>query len=1256
MLEILEAGCILNNRYEIRDLILCDEKEVHYLVEDLNPPHEQLTVKEIIPHSQRELDGTPEFWNRLSVLSETSHPNLVKIYEFFSEIPEGKSDKRHYIVMETVKGRTLQDIFQMDLHEEPLPTKMLLKHMVKVCSALKYLNTQHSPPAAFGVLKPKYIMLTPERQIKLFNYGLGSLLRTGVCSKVPGFAALEQITQGVIDEKTDIFSLAATMHYLLTGRNPEDNPRGFDPITDYNQDVTPELNELILKCLSPEPKKRPGLQEVSNFLLRLSMGKRPKSLLSPLSAQIAGPDKVTDVVASIKEKLSKKHIIPPSVISEKPPLKDKKKKEEKEQVEELYDFSTEIAEPEQPETVDKVDIFTLSKEEKPVPPASVPTTEQKTPDLPQELSDDKFMEEVKSKFQSAPKRGTRRFDVKHFMATAEALKSKRGESPENLAETEMAEQKAKESRQKSAELFARLTAGKKPSPTEEIFPENVSTMEETPATEDPSPHKEVETPGVEETLLFTKETKPVPPSTVSTPSIPEKSAKTEDQTVTEVEGKKELSLAQKLAQKYARKKQDDKEQKADTGELIKETIRKPQIAGDWKEQKRAMCQPKPDTPPILSPLKEGTVLKNRYEIAEVIHTDCYGAVYMALDLEEDEESGTDARRAIKEIQYKPPSDNYRLGERIISNFVRVAGKLKNLDHPNLVKIKDYFFNYSGDRSTLRLFIVMELVEGYTLEHIIKTHLQKQSRISSETTFAMVTKVCEALYYLHTQKPPVTSGFLNVKNILISYNGDVKFLNYGLREIFIVEQELVYPYYGILGYVAPEQTGLDITNTKSDIFALGATIYYLLTGINPEQKPYEFVPARKVNPYISPNVEELIELCIKVNPAERGNIKLIKEKMGKIKLVELDSSLMEQQKEAQEKRKASMGEMGNITPLTFEFAKFFAKYAAIIITIVTLIIGGYIGVNWYANRTVKGPKLYILSKSDKIIKILDLNTKKINQEINIPFKGTILAGTLKKKQLLITDGSTIYIIDTVSKKITGKFSGGMDISFMLLSPDETKLYLLSNKANKFKVIDLMSKSFIAEKDILPGSVDAALTADGGKFFIINNSGDQSFLSIYETSSWNLLNKITIAKSPDNIDITSNGEKAFIVYKSEDSIGIVDISSSKIEMKKLGSDTDRAGPIKIKVSPKNDELYVLNLTRKEIATIKIADFVTKTRIPLEGYPNSMVLFPVETAYIYTSQINNIGKRSYYIDIIDIANSKLLSRIQIKTSINHMAISED
>lgn len=1222
MSEMLNAGCILSNRYEIRDLIICDEKEVHYLVEDLDPPHEQLTLKEFIPHSEKEIEGNEVFWKRLSTISEVRHPNLIKIYEYFTEIPEGKSDKRHYVVMEYIKGRTLQDIFQTDLHEEPLPIKVLMKHMIKVCGAMKYLNTQHTEPVPFGVLKPKYIILTPDRQIKLFNYGLGSLLRTGFCSKTPGFSPIEQIAKGIMNEKTDVYSLSATMYYLLTGRNPEKYPGAFSQVSHYNKEASPELNEFIARCLSPRQEERPGLQEVSNFLLQFSMGKRPKSIFalspgqSPPNKSAPTPDKVDKFVTNIKEKLSKK-----SFSFSKSPHTEETSPQEEVKIDKISDFSAHIAEPSEAPEVKPVDIFTLS-DEKP----AVPDLEKTISYDEEEISDDTGL---KGKFHSAPKRGTRRFDVKHYMAAAEALKIKK-EDIDTSSSPALAAQKAKESREKSAELFAKLTSKLPPMKTLPSVPEK-------PAVSIEEDKKDIEEkPGEEKKI-----------------NMGEKPGE-----------EKKTSLAQKLAQKYARKKQDEKGQDTQSGELpppqsIKKGPSPKGLASDWKEQKQSLCQSKPDTPPLLPPLQEGTSIKDRYEIAEIIHQDYSGAIYMVLDTsEQDNTGGQEVSKIIKEIQYKPPKENPRLGEKIISNFVKLGGKLKNLNHQNLIKVTDYFFNYSGDRSIIRLFIVMEMVEGYTLEEIIKSHLEKQSRMPSTTVFAILTKVCEAIYYLHSQKPPITAGDLNPKNILISYNGEVKFINYGLREIFLVEQELVFPIYGTIGYFAPEQTGVDITNTKADVFALGSTIYYLLTGINPEKQPYEFTPVRKINPYISGNVEAIVELCVRINPAERGDINLIRERMNKITMVELDSSLLEKQKEMQDKRKASMEEIGNITPLTIELGKLFLKYGLIAAVIVCLLTGGYFGYNYYKNIPTKGKKIYISMSSEKTLTILDINKNIINQKINLSFESNLVLGALKKKQLFITDkNSIVYLIDTTSNKPSGnflaKFDSGIKITSMALSPDETKLYLLSSNNNKFKVIDLTTKSSIAEKDIPINSSGSALSPDGKHFYIINSNEKNSFLTTINTDKFDIANEIPIKEGA--YDIAAGDQKVFILYNKTDELGIVDTGTGKVDIKKISTDSEQLSPVKVMVGSNNQELYLLNQKTQEIAFMQISDLTIKEHFKLPGYPVEFIINPGGYIYVYITELGNQGKRYYSIVVFDKNNKKIVNKIPLQNYADKITLGE-
>ena len=1261
MLDILNAGCILRERYEVRDLIFCGEKDAFYLVEDLNPPHEELAIREFIPCSRDEEEGRKEFWNRVKDICEVTHPNLLENFDFFSEIPEGKSNKRHYIVTEYIKGRTLQEIFQMDLREEPVPMKMLLKHMLKVCAALKHLNSL-TPPVPFGVLKPSHILLTPDRRIKLFNYGLGNLLRTGFCNRTPGFASPEQVNKGLIDEKSDVFSLGSTMHYLLTGKNPEKEPNKFPPVSDYNSDVNPEVEDFISRCLSQRPSQRPKLKECSTFLLNNYMGRNKKT---PPPRPAPPPPPPPEIPANTGN-------------------------------ERVIEFVPQIeATIEEPSVIEFVgaDLFSLSDEkEEPAPPASskVETRKPQSPRRRVSSSMDES-EQYKKQFQKTiKKRGTRKFDASHFMAAREAMAKKGIESP-------LASIKAKESIQKSADLLARIASTKKlkkppsmpgkktMSPDVPIKPDGAFPGRETMSPDVPVkptmplPSRETMSPDIP-----VKPTMPLPeqsaepsigPSVRPTMPLPEKTPQEEavlpeETPAPPAAGEKPqkggMSLAEKLALKYKKQKEErdqliasgeyeesSQAQKTDPGtQKINYGTQKISSMADWKERVKVLCQPKPEAPPVLEPLKEGTVIKNRYEIAELINKDCYGAVYMAFDRQE--QDSEKAIRAIKEIQFKPPSGNHKLGEKVLSNFVRFGNKLKKLDHPHLIKVKDYFFSYSGDRSTIRLFLVMEFIEGYTLEDVIKTHQQKNSKIPAVTIFALITKVCDALDYLHTGSPSRAHTDLNPGNILLTYSGEIKLINYSLREIFLVDNELVYPFYGTLGYFAPEQTGYDFNNTKADVFALGAITYYLLTGINPEKRPYEFVPVKKINPYISQNVEEMIESCIKIDAQKRTTIKKVKDTISKIKLVELDASLLEKQKAMSDKRKASMAELGNVAPLSGVLLKIALIYVIPIILGIGLIGGAYFAYDYYMNKPTKGPKLFVVMNSEKLIREIDLKSNRFTgRTIKLNSKCDNIIASSSKKQAFVTDGTKLYTVDTeeTNKCLTGTLEIGMPLSFMTLSPDGTKLYLLSNKKNKLKGVDIVTKTIMGEISVPDGPVGACVSYDEKEVYVINNL-KENFLTIVDTDVFKIKKKIPVDKSPADITVTKDGT-VFITHKSEDIISAINITTGKKEIISTQKDNSKKSqPTKLLLN--GNELYVINQHLKEVIVINTQTKNITDRITFDGYPRDLKILD-NKLYIY--ELEAVGvKRKYFIIVMDTTTKEIIEKIPLEGTIIDMAVGED
>lgn len=332
------------------------------------------------------------------------------------------------------------------------------------------------------------------------------------------------------------------------------------------------------------------------------------------------------------------------------------------------------------------------------------------------------------------------------------------------------------------------------------------------------------------------------------------------------------------------------------------------IAPDWKEKKIACYKKKSKAAPIFSPLPKDTKLNERYKIMELIHSDCYGCVYRVTDLKEKNKDL--ASRAIKEIQYSLSDCNNLSGLQEAMNMLkRIASFLQDMSHPFLTKIYDYFFDID-EKKGARFFIVMELVEGRPLEDILAEYKKEGTSMSAKHIFKIISNICDAMYYSHNKKPfPI--AFINLKpsNIIVADDDSLKFINYGMGRI-IINPDSTSEYRGTLGYSAPEQKGVDFTNTKADIFAFGVTLYYLLSGINPEEYPYEFKSIKDTKPFISDKVENFIFKCVNVHPEDRPLIQEVRETIKGFDFFELDTST-EESKKIEEKRKKIEGSKARI---------------------------------------------------------------------------------------------------------------------------------------------------------------------------------------------------------------------------------------------------------------------------------------------------------------------------------------------------------
>ena len=240
-------------------------------------------------------------------------------------------------------------------------------------------------------------------------------------------------------------------------------------------------------------------------------------------------------------------------------------------------------------------------------------------------------------------------------------------------------------------------------------------------------------------------------------------------------------------------------------------------------------------------LRPGDVLKKRYRIVKQLGQGGFGTVYRAEDL------SLKTTCALKENL-----DNWEDAQR---QFKREALLLAKLRHTNLPRVIDYFFMPLQGQ-----YLVMDFVEGYNLQEIIE---RVKHPLFEKEVLDWIDQICDALIYLHSQTPPIIHRDVKPANIKITPSGKAMLVDFGVAKIYdpniktTIGARAVTP-----GYSPVEQYGHGSTDTRADIYALGATLYALLTGKRPPESIARITgdvlePPSQLNPSISHHVERSI---------------------------------------------------------------------------------------------------------------------------------------------------------------------------------------------------------------------------------------------------------------------------------------------------------------------------------------------------------------------------------------------------------------
>jgi WD40 repeat protein len=248
----------LNRRYHIIKQVGKGGFGAVYMAADLPFGNRVVAIKEMSQSglSQQDLiEATNAFTREAMMLASLSHPNLPRIYEQFTELG------RWYLVMDFIEGETLEE-YVSKAPRGYLPLNEVLDTGIQLCTVLDYLHTRF-PPIIFRDLKPANVMRTPDGHLYLIDFGIARHFKPGQTTDTialgsPGYAAREQYSkaQAQTTPRSDIYSLGATLHQLLTGDDPSSMPFQFAPV--QSQPVPVGLETLIMQMVELDARDRPS--------------------------------------------------------------------------------------------------------------------------------------------------------------------------------------------------------------------------------------------------------------------------------------------------------------------------------------------------------------------------------------------------------------------------------------------------------------------------------------------------------------------------------------------------------------------------------------------------------------------------------------------------------------------------------------------------------------------------------------------------------------------------------------------------------------------------------------------------------------------------------------------------------------------------------------------------------------------------------------------------------------------------------------
>lgn len=287
----LEPGTTLSNRYLIQNVVGLGGMGAVYRARDLHFPNVNkiVAVKEMVNLARDEIVRNTivrNFEREANILATLDHRAIPRIYDYFTH------NERSYLILEYIRGSNLDEV--LNETEGFLPEERVVQWALELCDVLSYLHAHQPEPIIFRDIKPSNVMVNHHGHIVLVDFGIAKPFQgqqRGTMIGTEGYSPPEQY-RGEANHLADIYALGATIHHLLTRRDPRLEPPfsfGERPIRQINPSVSPGLEQVINKALQYEPHDR--YQTAAEMKAALTATARETGILKKIQPAYAGTNR-----------------------------------------------------------------------------------------------------------------------------------------------------------------------------------------------------------------------------------------------------------------------------------------------------------------------------------------------------------------------------------------------------------------------------------------------------------------------------------------------------------------------------------------------------------------------------------------------------------------------------------------------------------------------------------------------------------------------------------------------------------------------------------------------------------------------------------------------------------------------------------------------------------------------------------------------------------------------------------------------------